>query len=75
LQETTIFDWKTYGLLQIFPGKIGKIVTRRGFLGYHWAQVLCMGVAVGNVGMTPDELRPGFLLGHAHGGSTDIGEG
>lgn len=22
-----------------------------------------MGVAVGNVGMTPDELRPGFLLG------------
>ena len=38
-----------------FPGKNHA----RGFLGSHW-QVLCMGVAVGNVGMTPDELRPGM---------------
>lgn len=29
---------------------------------FQLKKVLCMGVAVGNVGMTPDELRPDVFL-------------
>mmetsp|Transcript_112015 Transcript_112015/g.356021 ORF Transcript_112015/g.356021 Transcript_112015/m.356021 type:complete len:157 (+) Transcript_112015:1-471(+) len=39
-----------------------KVTEMRSVVKFQLKKVLCMGVAVGNVGMTPDELRQNALM-------------
>eukprot|EP00747_Dinoflagellata_sp_TGD_P129621 gnl/TRDRNA2_/TRDRNA2_174708_c1_seq8.p1 gnl/TRDRNA2_/TRDRNA2_174708_c1~~gnl/TRDRNA2_/TRDRNA2_174708_c1_seq8.p1 ORF type:complete len:218 (-),score=70.05 gnl/TRDRNA2_/TRDRNA2_174708_c1_seq8:61-714(-) len=40
----------------------GKVTDMRSNVKFQLKKVLCMGVAIGNVGMTPDELRQNSLM-------------
>mmetsp|Transcript_72229 Transcript_72229/g.190443 ORF Transcript_72229/g.190443 Transcript_72229/m.190443 type:complete len:83 (+) Transcript_72229:142-390(+) len=39
-----------------------KVTEQRSQVKFQLKKVLCMGVAVGNVGMTPDEMRQNSLM-------------
>ena len=59
---------KPYVLLApILVNNAPTIYSKRRQVKFQLKKVLCMGVAVGNVGMTPDELRP-------NGDTTDMSQ-
>mmetsp|Transcript_47685 Transcript_47685/g.146993 ORF Transcript_47685/g.146993 Transcript_47685/m.146993 type:complete len:218 (+) Transcript_47685:94-747(+) len=49
-------------LIQHTDSLEGKVTDMRSMVKFQLKKVLCMGVAVGNVGMTPDELRANCLM-------------
>ena len=49
-------------LLQASDNIENKITDIRSQVKFQLKKVLCMGVAVGNVGMSPDELRQNSLM-------------
>ncbi|CAE8604107.1 unnamed protein product [Polarella glacialis] len=50
------------GLIQHTDNLETKVTELRSNVKFQLKKVLCMGVAVGNVGMTPDELRMNCLM-------------
>merc|ERR1711879_641289 len=49
-------------LIQHSDNLENKITEMRSNVKFQLKKVLCMGVAIGNVGMTPDELRQNALM-------------
>merc|ERR1711879_562381 len=49
-------------LIQHSDALENKITEMRSNVKFQLKKVLCMGVAIGNVGMTPDELRQNALM-------------
>ena len=64
-----VHDWADHSLAGKFPSPIShnedlnsKIIEVKSTIKFQLKKVLCLGVAVGNVGMTEDELISNIML-------------